>query len=132
MKDDEPCGGYSRTKTNLAGSEAGQTRAQMPVTASGAEGRFRYPALSYLSECLLRTPTVPEQLLGAAELVDNIALASFLGDCQFRFGGIAKAPEQHAGLYLSQSTMRVCSEKSLLRSIPHISISRGYRHVYTP
>ena len=39
----------------------------------------------------------PEQLLGAPELVDNIALASFLGDRQFKHGSIAKAPGKHPG-----------------------------------
>jgi len=39
------------------------------------------------------------QILGATELVDNVALASFLGNCQFRFGGIAKAPGEHADPY---------------------------------
>ena len=39
----------------------------------------------------------PDQILGAAELVDKAALASFIGSCQFKFGGIAKAPGEHAG-----------------------------------
>lgn len=39
----------------------------------------------------------PGQILGAAELVDRAALTSFLGSCQFKFGGIAKAPGEHAG-----------------------------------
>ena len=38
-----------------------------------------------------------DQILGAAELVDRAALTSFLGNCQFKFGGIAKAPGEHAG-----------------------------------
>ena len=36
-----------------------------------------------------------EQILGAKELIDNIALASYLGDRQFEYGGIAKAPGEH-------------------------------------
>ena len=39
-----------------------------------------------------------EQILGATELVDNIALASYLGDPQFKYGGIAKAPGEHTGV----------------------------------
>ncbi|KAF9649787.1 terpenoid cyclases/Protein prenyltransferase [Thelephora ganbajun] len=39
------------------------------------------------------------QILGATELVDATALALFLGNCQFRFGGIAKAPGEHADPY---------------------------------
>lgn len=42
----------------------------------------------------------PGQMLGATELVDNIALTSFLGNCQFKYGGIAKAPGEHAGIFL--------------------------------
>lgn len=82
-------------------------------------------------DAFLRTPPPPpfEQLLGAAELVDNIALASYLGNCQFRFGGIAKAPGEHAGLDISRCMMGPCPEKSLPRSIPHISLSRCCRHV---
>ena len=40
----------------------------------------------------------PKQILGATELVDNVALASFLGDCQFKYGGIAKAQGEHPGI----------------------------------
>lgn len=43
------------------------------------------------------------QILGETELVDTVALASFLGSCQFRFGGIAKAPGEHAGRFLEFS-----------------------------
>lgn len=100
----------------------------MPATVSGVERRSRYFIPSFLTECLLR---IPEQLLGAAELVDDTALASFLASCQFRFGGIAKAPGERAGLFLSQCAMIMCSEKSLPRPIPHISLSRGDRHVST-
>ena len=39
----------------------------------------------------------PEQILGATELVGNIALASFLGDRQFKYDGIANAPGERPG-----------------------------------
>ena len=39
-----------------------------------------------------------EQILGATELVDNIALASYLGDRQFKYGGIAKVSGEHTGV----------------------------------
>jgi len=39
------------------------------------------------------------ELLGAKDLVDTSALASFLTQCQFKFGGIAKAPDQHPDPY---------------------------------
>lgn len=37
------------------------------------------------------------QILGANEFVDTKALTSFLAKCQFKFGGIAKAPEERPG-----------------------------------
>ncbi|KZT67125.1 terpenoid cyclases/Protein prenyltransferase [Daedalea quercina L-15889] len=38
-------------------------------------------------------------MLDAGEFVDTAALASFLGQCQFKFGGIAKAPGERADPY---------------------------------
>ncbi|KAH8086008.1 terpenoid cyclases/Protein prenyltransferase [Cristinia sonorae] len=38
-------------------------------------------------------------ILGASGLVDNRALATFLSTCQFKFGGIAKAPEERPDPY---------------------------------
>jgi len=38
-------------------------------------------------------------MLGAAELVDSAALASFLASCQFKFGGISKAPSERSDPY---------------------------------
>lgn len=37
------------------------------------------------------------QLLGANDLLDTSSLAHFLEMCQFKFGGIAKAPGEHPG-----------------------------------
>lgn len=37
------------------------------------------------------------QILDAGEFIDSDALASFLGECQFKFGGIAKAPGERSG-----------------------------------
>jgi len=39
------------------------------------------------------------QILGATELVDKAALVSFLGGCQFKYGGIAKASGESADPY---------------------------------
>jgi geranylgeranyl transferase type-1 subunit beta len=71
---------------------------QMHVTVSGAGEQSKYVTRSYSPESLSRT-SHPGQILGAAQLVDNIALASYLGGCQFKFGGIAKAPGEHAGVF---------------------------------
>ncbi|KAH7919069.1 terpenoid cyclases/Protein prenyltransferase [Leucogyrophana mollusca] len=38
-------------------------------------------------------------ILGDGDLVNESALASFLGSCQFKFGGIAKAPGEHPDPY---------------------------------
>ena len=39
------------------------------------------------------------QILGVGNLVDHEANASFIDTCQFKFGGIAKAPDEHPGPY---------------------------------
>ena len=41
------------------------------------------------------------QILGAGDLVDERALVAFLTDCQFKFGGISKAPGERPGWLLS-------------------------------
>jgi len=69
------------------------------------------------------------QALGAAELVDATALASFLGSCQFRFGGIAKAPGENAGRFPEPVRCNCMMGKKCFRSISHISLSRRYLHV---
>ncbi|PCH40384.1 terpenoid cyclases/Protein prenyltransferase [Wolfiporia cocos MD-104 SS10] len=38
-------------------------------------------------------------ILGAGDLVDRNALATFMSQCQFKFGGIAKAPSERADPY---------------------------------
>lgn len=86
---------------------------------------------------LPRTPKVfhgpSGQILGATELVDAAALASFLGGCQFRFGGISKAPGEHAGRFLEFSLRNcVTGKKTFQIHIIHISLSRlllCFRHL---
>ena len=53
------------------------------------------PSLSCTLQIAFHEPS--GQILGATELVDKAALVSFLGDCQFKFGGIAKASGESAG-----------------------------------
>ena len=57
-------------------------------------------ALEFVKKCRVgvRFQVLPPSLLGAAELMDNIALASYLGDRQFKYGGIAKVPGEHTGV----------------------------------
>jgi len=65
------------------------------------------------------------QILGASELVDVTALASFLGSCQFRYGGIAKAPGEHAGRFLELLPCNcMIGKKPFQIHITHISLSR--------
>ena len=77
MRGDSLNGGYCKTRMNLGGSAAGQIRMRVRVTVSGG-GAIQV-------------------ILGATELVDNMPPASPLGDCQFKYGGIAKAPGEHPG-----------------------------------
>jgi len=72
----------------------------------------------------------PGQILGAAELVDRAALTSFLGNCQFKYGGIAKAPGEHAGRDFMSLPYEYAA-KPLSRSIPHVPLARGDRYVST-
>ena len=72
----------------------------------------------------------PGQILGAAELVDWAALTSFLGNCQFKFGGIAKAPGEHAGRDLVSLPYGYVV-RHLSRPIPHVPLPRGDRYVST-
>lgn len=72
----------------------------------------------------------PGQILGAAELVDRAALTSFLGNCQFKFGGIAKAPGEHAGRDLT-SFLHGYVMRQFFRSIPHVPLSRVDCYVST-
>ncbi len=41
------------------------------------------------------------QILGAKDLVDSAAVSTYLSKCQFKFGGIAKAPESRPGASIS-------------------------------
>ena len=59
-----------------------------------------------------RFSRISRKILGATELVDATALASFIGTCQFRFGGIAKAPREHPGRFLA-SPCRCMTEKTI-------------------
>ena len=69
------------------------------------------------------------QILGAAELVDRAALASFLGKCQFKYGGIAKAPGEHAGGDFSTTPLQLRYKTPFPRSVSHIPLPCGDRYV---
>ena len=44
------------------------------------------------------------QILGEGELVDRSVMAGFLGECQFKFGGLAKAPGERPGAFLTANS----------------------------
>ena len=44
------------------------------------------------------------KILGAKEFIDTIGLAKFLANCQFKYGGIAKAPGEHPGIFGAKVT----------------------------
>lgn len=97
VKSDRPCGGCCRTKIIPGGSVAERTRKQTRVTVSGVRVQFRSLLLSYVPVAF-HEPL--GQVLGVGELVNETALASFLGSCQFKFGGIGKAPGERPGKIL--------------------------------
>jgi prenyltransferase beta subunit len=75
------------------------------------------------------------QILGAGDLVNRTALATFLARCQFKYGGIAKAPRENPG---SQSFMFPGAGRSSLpliyycpRSISHVPVPSGDRDVFS-
>lgn len=41
------------------------------------------------------------QVLAAGDLVDETAMSSFIASCQFRYGGIAKTPGEHPGMWFA-------------------------------
>jgi len=41
-----------------------------------------------------------EQILGVKGLVNGPALLRFISDCQFRYGGVSKAPGENPGMYV--------------------------------
>ncbi|KAI0629999.1 terpenoid cyclases/Protein prenyltransferase [Trametes polyzona] len=48
-------------------------------------------------------------ILGAGDLVDEKAMAQFLSQCQFRFGGLAKAPGEHSDPYHTYLSLAILS-----------------------
>ncbi|KAF5335025.1 hypothetical protein D9758_016190 [Tetrapyrgos nigripes] len=63
------------------------------------------------------------KILGKSHLVDSRALVSFLADCQFRFGGIGKAPGENPDPYHTYLALAALSMYTPFRSRPHPSTS---------
>ncbi|KAJ7623256.1 terpenoid cyclases/protein prenyltransferase alpha-alpha toroid [Roridomyces roridus] len=61
------------------------------------------------------------QILGASELVDAELHATFLASCQYKYGGIAKAPDEDPGQNQILLVDSDTEQKPLTRSIPHLS-----------
>ncbi|CCL99458.1 uncharacterized protein FIBRA_01476 [Fibroporia radiculosa] len=69
-------------------------------------------------------------ILGAGDLVDSAALASFLGKCQYQFGGISKAPSERADpyhTYLSLAALAIYKPKGTNESweLPQVDVLRN-------
>ena len=89
-------------------------RGKMPtrVIVSGAAPPFRYVRSMFIINVLTTTPFnssswLSHQILGAGDLVNRTALARFLALCQFKYGGIAKAPGEHPGSVIARAKNRV-------------------------
>lgn len=61
-----------------------------------------------------------DQILGVKGLVNGPALLRFISNCQFRFGGISKAPGEDPGKYVVERS-EVTNENG--RPIPHVSVA---------
>ena len=101
--------GSHRTRPPPAAFPAGRASPRTRATVSGAALHYTYvpssPLLSprfpflrviWHAEC----DADPPQILGAGDLVDRRAMVDFLADCQFKFGGLAKAPGERPGTFL--------------------------------
>ena len=74
-----------------------RTRYQMLAIAFGAARHLLYDT-SPLQHCRTYL-TFYMQILDVRQEVDSEALASFIAQCQFKFGGIAKAPGARPGMF---------------------------------
>jgi len=71
------------------------------------------------------------EILGAKDLVDVSAHASFLASCQFKFGGIANEPGQHPGKGTNQP-LPYCDPPQLTFAyspIPHLPFPCRFVHL---
>ena len=67
-----------------------------------------------------------DQILGAGDLLDAPALGAYLAQCQFKFGGISKAPGEHPGEHPLPSSPRVLNPNTAcsLATMMQILITR--------
>lgn len=71
------------------------------------------------------------QILGVRGAVDSAALGDFLARCQFKFGGVAKAPDGRPGTRFSIQLLLVVSH--LLSIDPyHTYMSLAAASIYPP
>jgi hypothetical protein len=123
--DAKPSDGLLIIKVSLADFMAEQRKRRTHVIASGVEHLLRF-VVHLVARSLISDGVDPYQLLGAKDLVDTSALASFLARCQFKFGGIAKSPGEHPGKRISHSFVAACSVFCSFRPLPHIPFSCCY------
>ncbi|KAH9932713.1 terpenoid cyclases/Protein prenyltransferase [Epithele typhae] len=84
--------------SRLAGAARARTirwLVQNQTPSGGFSGRTGKPA----DACYCFWCGAALNILGAGDLVDRAAMAAFLAECQFKFGGIAKAPGERPDPY---------------------------------
>lgn len=69
------------------------------------------------------------QILKMDHLVEAKALASFLADCQFKFGGISKCQGEHPGKCSVMPSNDFRTDWLLHRPLSYLPIHRGIMHV---
>ena len=82
-------------RSSEAALRGARTSCQTRVMGSGAAPRSPYAAPAH--SLFIPSYVGLSQILGAGELLDAHALGAFLAQCQFKFGGIGKAPGEHPG-----------------------------------
>jgi hypothetical protein len=85
--------GYFITRMILVVSVDGLGKMQTPAIVSGVVRHWKWDH-HYVWPWSL---TKRSQILGAYELVNSESLVSFLNRCQFKYGGICKAPGENPG-----------------------------------
>ncbi len=79
-----------------------------------------------------------DQILGAGDLLDAPALGAYLAQCQFKFGGISKAPGEHPGEHPLPSSPRIlnlntaCSLAIMIADPYHTYLSIAAAAVVSP
>lgn len=91
----------------LSPSEHASTLRWLVHTQDAASGGFVGRTGKLADACYCFWCGAGIEILGHGDVVDRDALAGFMGRCQYKFGGIAKAPGEHPGQCLRYPSSRV-------------------------